>query len=61
MALIYPEAAGLLDAAGSLFLAARPREALVRPGATRGGERAGLTSHPELCVGGGCGLGPDWD
>ncbi|CAJ1063069.1 Hypothetical predicted protein [Xyrichtys novacula] len=33
-------------------------EALARLGATRGGERAGLTSRPEVCVGGGVVWGP---
>lgn len=51
MALIYPETAGLLDTAGDLFLAGRRGRPPARPGATRGGERAGPTSRPEACVG----------
>lgn len=58
---MYPEATGQLDTACGLFLAARRGRALARLGATRGGERAVLTSHPEACVGEGGGLGPDWD
>lgn len=36
---------------GRFILSGEAGEALARPGATRGGERAGLTSHPEACVG----------
>lgn len=53
MASIYPEAAGRLETAGGSILSGEAREALARPDATRGGERACLTSHPEVCVGGG--------
>lgn len=38
---------------GRFILGGQAGEAPSRPGATRGGERAGLTSHPEVCVGGG--------
>ena len=44
---------GLLDTGGRFILSGEAGEAPARPGATRGGERAGPTSHPEeVCVGG---------
>lgn len=57
-----PGRSGAAGRGGRFILSGKTGEAPTRPGATRGGERAGLTSRPEVCVGlGRGGLGPDWD
>lgn len=59
-----PRSSGAAGRSGWFILSGETKEAPTRPGATRGGERAGLTSHPEVCVGGEegrSGFGPDWD
>jgi len=48
-----PGSSGVAGCTGLFILGGQAGEAPARPGATRGGERAGLTSHPEVCVGGG--------
>lgn len=48
-----PGSSGAAGRGRRFILSGEAGEAQARPAATRGGERAGLTSHPEVCVGGG--------
>lgn len=46
-----PGSSGAAGRGGPFILSGEAGEALASPGATGGGERAGLTSRPEVCVG----------